>query len=160
MGMGQSQVLQFIPALRRYARALTSDTNKADDLVQDSLERALQRFHLYQEGTNLKAWLFTIMHNVYVNNVRKSSSEPNFVSYENLNSSQMNSQDMEDDVTMRDLRCALTKLPNDQKDILLLVGLEGFGYKEVSTMLDIPLGTVMSRLHRAREKLRQQMFHA
>jgi len=160
MGTGQSQVLQHIAALRRYARALTSDTNKADDLVQDSLERALQRFHLFQEGTNLKAWLFTIMHNVYVNNVRKSSSEPNFVSYDNLNSAQMDSQDIEDDVTMRDLKCALTKLPNDQKDILLLVGLEGFGYKEVSTMLDIPLGTVMSRLHRAREKLRQQMFHA
>lgn len=160
MGMGQSEVLQHITALRRYARALTSDTNKAEDLVQDSLERALQRFHLYQEGTNLKAWLFTIMHNVYVNNVRKSSSEPNFVSYDNINASQLDPQDIEDDVTIRDLKCALTKLPNDQKDILLLVGLEGFGYKEVSTMLDIPLGTVMSRLHRAREKLRQQMFHA
>jgi RNA polymerase sigma-70 factor (ECF subfamily) len=61
---------------------------------------------------------------------------------------------------MRDLTCALTKLPSDQKNVLLLVGLEGFGYKEVSSMLDIPLGTVMSRLHRAREKLRQQMHHA
>jgi RNA polymerase sigma-70 factor (ECF subfamily) len=160
MDTGNTQVLQHIPALRRYARALTSDTNRADDLVQDSLERALQRFHLYQNGTNLKAWLFTIMHNVYVNNVRKSCSEPNFVSYDTLTTSHHNTSDIDNDVTMRDLKCALTKLPNDQKNILLLVGLEGFGYKEVSHMLDIPLGTVMSRLHRAREKLRQQMFHA
>lgn len=160
MDTGKSQVLQHIPALRRYARSLTCDTTRADDLVQDSLERALQRFHLFQNGTNLKAWLFTIMHNVYVNNVRKSCSEPNFVSYDNVNTSHLYSSDIENDATMRDLNCALTKLPNDQKDILMLVGLEGFGYKEVSSMLDIPLGTVMSRLHRAREKLRQQMFHA
>lgn len=160
MDIEKSQVLQHIPALRRYARALTSDVNRADDLVQDSLERALQRFHLYQDGTNLKAWLFTIMHNVYVNKVRKSCSEPNFVPYDSLNTSHLSSSDIENDVNLRDLKCALTKLPSEQQNILLLVGLEGFGYKEVSSMLDIPLGTVMSRLHRAREKLRQHMFQA
>lgn len=154
------QVLKHIPALRRYARALTNDTTRADDLVQDSLERALQRFHLFRDGTNLKAWLFTIMHNLHVNNVRKSCNEPNFVPCDNLDTSHLQTSDIENQNAMRDLKCALTKLPNDQKNILLLVGLEGFGYKEVSHMLDIPLGTVMSRLHRAREKLRQQMFHA
>ena len=160
MDAGKQQVLEHIPALRRYARALTSDVNRADDLVQDCLERAIQRFHLYQNGTNLKAWLFTIMHNVFVNSVRKNCSEPNFVSYEHISASLSHSSTIDDDATMRDLNCALTKLPTDQKDVLLLVGLEGFGYKEVSNMLDIPLGTVMSRLHRAREKLRQQMYHA
>lgn len=153
-------VLPHIPALRRYARALTCDTNRADDLVQDSLERALQRFHLFQKGTNLKAWLFTIMHNVYVNSVRKSCSEPNFVSYDTISAALSYASNTDDEANWRDLSCALTKLPSDQKKVLLLVGLEGFGYKEVSSMLDIPLGTVMSRLHRAREKLRQHMYHA
>jgi RNA polymerase sigma-70 factor (ECF subfamily) len=153
-------VLKHIPALRRYARALTSDANRADDLVQDCLERALERFHLFKTGTNLKAWLFTIMHNVYVNSVRKHCSEPNFVSFEAITVGLSDSESIDEDVTMRDLKCALTKLPDDQKNVLLLVGLEGFGYKEVSSMLDIPLGTVMSRLHRAREKLRQHMYHA
>lgn len=150
---------QQIPSLRRYARALTQDVNLADDLVQDCLERAFSNFDRWQQGTNFRAWLFTIMHNAFINSIRRAKSAPS--SYETFDSgvhTLRRDDQHESGMLIRDLGEALSTLPDDQKEVLLLVGLEGLAYKEVSEVLGIPVGTVMSRLHRAREFLRSQVY--
>jgi len=143
---------QHIPRLRRYARALTGDRNAADDLVQDTLERALSRLHLWRQGSDLRAWLFTIMHNIYVNQTRSRIRHP----HEALDESAAEAlHDREPDwAELRDIDDALSRLPGDQRAVLLLVGLEQFTYGEAAQVLEVPLGTVMSRLSRGRERLR------
>jgi len=143
---------QHIPRLRRYARALTGDRNAADDLVQDTLERALSRLHLWRQGSDLRAWLFTIMHNIYVNQTRSRIRHP----HEALDESAAEAlHDREPDwAELRDIDDALARLPGDQRAVLLLVGLEQFTYGEAAQVLEVPLGTVMSRLSRGRERLR------
>ena len=149
----ESLVTQHIPRLRRYARALTGDRNAADDLVQDTLERALSRFHLWRAGSDLRAWLFTIMHNVYVNQTR--SRMRHLVEALDEPSADALQAREPDWAELRDIDAALARLPAEQRAVLLLVGLEQFTYEEAARMLDIPLGTVMSRLSRGRERLRQ-----
>jgi len=148
----ESPITQHIPRLRRYARALTGDRNAADDLVQDTLERALSRFHLWRQGSDLRAWLFTIMHNIYVNQIRSRVRHP----HETLDEPFADAlQAREPDWgELRDIDDALSRLPGEQRAVLLLVGLEQFTYEEAAQVLDIPLGTVMSRLSRGRERLR------
>ena len=158
MNNKKSLVEKHIPALRRYAVALTYDTSKADDLVQDCLERALRKLHLWQAGSNLKAWLFTIMHNLFINTQIRLSRLPKMVSLDAVSDTLKINGYVEQGTEIYELTVAVSKLPVDQKNVILLVGLEGFGYKEVSNILGIPLGTVMSRLHRAREKLRSQLY--
>jgi RNA polymerase sigma-70 factor (ECF subfamily) len=146
-----------IPRLRRYARALTRDVSAADDLVQDCLARALSKVHLWQAGTDLRAWLFTILHNQYVNHVRRAVREGAAVGLsetEPLLTSQPNQNKR---LELRDLERAIAKLPEEQRAVLLLVGLEGMRYEEVATVLDVPVGTIRSRLSRGREMLRQLM---
>jgi len=157
MNNTSSLVEIHIPALRRYAVALTYDTYKADDLVQDCLERALTKLHMWQVGSNLKAWLFTIMHNLFINAQVRLSRLPKMVSIDTVSDSLRFNGSLEQGTEIYDVATAVSNLPTDQKNVILLIGLEGFGYKEVSKILDIPLGTVMSRLHRAREKLRRQL---
>ncbi len=145
-----------IPRLRRYARALARDVAAADDLVQDCLTRALGKIHLWQEGTDLRAWLFTILHNQYVNQVRRSVREGAAVGLsetEPLLTRAPHQQRLE----LRDLERAITKLPEEQRSVILLVGLEGMRYEEVAEVLDVPVGTVRSRLSRGREALRRLM---
>lgn len=142
-----------IPRLRRYARALAGDRAVADDLVQDTLERAWGRLHLWRSGSDLRAWLFTIMHNLYVNQIKSSSSEWN-VQLKNRESELPVRATQEDHLEIRDLEAALRRLPDEQREVLLLVGLEQMSYQEVAQVLAIPLGTVMSRLSRGRERLR------
>jgi len=158
MNNKKSLVEKHIPALRRYAVALTYDTSKADDLVQDCLERALRKLHLWQAGSNLKAWLFTIMHNLFINTQIRLSRLPKMVSLNAVSDTLKINRYVKQGTEIYELTVAVSKLPVDQKNVILLVGLEGFGYKEVSNILGIPLGTVMSRLHRAREKLRTQLY--
>jgi RNA polymerase sigma-70 factor (ECF subfamily) len=148
----ESAVTQHIPRLRRYARALTGDRSTADDLVQDTLERALTRFHLWRQGSDLRAWLFTIMHNIYVNQARSRGRHP----HETLDEPFADAlQAREPDWgELRDIDDALSRLPAEQRAVLLLVGLEQFTYEEAAQVLDVPLGTVMSRLSRGRERLR------
>jgi RNA polymerase sigma-70 factor (ECF subfamily) len=148
----ESAITQHIPRLRRYARALTGDRNAADDLVQDTLERALTRFQLWRQGSDLRAWLFTIMHNIFVNQVRSRLRHP----HEALDDSAADAQPARepDWAELRDIDDALSRLPGEQRAVLLLVGLEQFTYEEAARVLDIPLGTVMSRLSRGRERLR------
>lgn len=144
-----------IPSLRRYARVLTGSPDEADDLVRDCLARAWSRVHLWQEGSDLRKWLFAIMHNQYVNSVRRSARTPPTVTFDDVEPSLAQRDQSTDVLHVRDLKVAFEKLPADQRQVLALVSLEGMSYQEVALMLDVPLGTVMSRLHRARQKLRK-----
>ncbi len=147
-------LVALIPRLRRYARALVGDRAAADDLVQDTLERAWTKLHLFRRGTDLRAWLFTVMHNVHVNQVR-AARPTDALDDEMPELAQRASQG--DALLVRDLERALAALPVAQREVLLLVALEDLSYEETARVLGIPIGTVMSRLARAREKLRGLM---
>ncbi len=146
-----------IPRLRRYARALTRDMVAADDLVQDCLTRALGKLHLWQRGTDLRAWLFTILHNQYVNYVRRSVREGAMVGLSDTEPLLTRAPQQGSRLELRDLERAIAKLPEEQRSAILLVGLEGLRYEEVAAVLDVPVGTVRSRLSRGREALRRLM---
>jgi RNA polymerase sigma-70 factor (ECF subfamily) len=148
------RLVDLIPRLRRYARALVGDRTTADDLVQDTLERAWAKLHLYRRGTDLRAWLFTVMHNVHVNRIRATRA----VDPLEDDMPELAQPPREPDALLvRDLDRAIGRLPADQRAVLLLVTLEEMSYEEVARTLGIPIGTVMSRLSRAREKLRAMM---
>jgi RNA polymerase sigma-70 factor, ECF subfamily len=155
------RIVAEIPRLRRYARALTHNTTAADDLVQDCLTRALSKIHLWQDGTNLRAWLFTILHNQYVNEVRRSVRAGTVVSLSDTEPEPepalTRAPDQGKRLELRDLERALAKLPEEQRSALLLAGIEGMQYEEVAAVLDVPLGTIRSRLSRGRAALRQLM---
>jgi RNA polymerase sigma factor (sigma-70 family) len=147
-------LIELIPRLRRYARALVGERAAADDLVQDTLERAWSKLHLYRRGTDLRAWLFTVMHNVHVNRLRAARpTDP--LEDEMPELAQRATQG--DALVVRDLERAVAALPVAQRQVLLLVALEDLSYEETARVLEIPIGTVMSRLARAREKLRLLM---
>lgn len=153
----QRLIIDQIPALRRYARALTGERHAADELVQDSLERAWSRFHLWRPGTDVRAWLFTIMHNLYANAVRKAKRAPAYAPLAEADRMSPIPSNAEAGIEVSNLIQALASLPDGQRETLLLVSLEGLTYEQVSQVLGIPIGTVMSRLSRAREQLRQTM---
>ena len=148
-----TRVNELIPRLRRYARALTGERSAADDLVQDTLERAWIKLHLWRTGSDLRAWLFTIMHNVHVNQVRSKSSAATLPLDDDLPDSPVRPTQA-DMLEVRDIDTALKRLPVAQREVLLLVALEHLSYQETADALGIPIGTVMSRLARARERLR------
>ena len=153
--MDQAALTPHIPRLRRYARALVGDRYAADDLVQDTLERAMNKFHLWRPGSDLRAWLFAIMHNVYVNQLRSRAARPETA----LDEGDLLAQGVPDAdrLEIRDMQTAIAALPAEQREVILLVALEQLSYAEVSRALGIPMGTVMSRLFRARERLRGQL---
>jgi RNA polymerase sigma-70 factor (ECF subfamily) len=148
-------IVQHIPSLRRYARALVGVHGDADDLVQECLERALSRWHLFSPDRPLRPWLFAIMHNQFISSrrrdARRGASEP--LDGEDARLSVPAGQEAR--VAMHELADALAELPAEQREVVLLVGLEGMSYAEVGAILAIPLGTVMSRLSRGRERLRE-----
>jgi RNA polymerase sigma-70 factor (ECF subfamily) len=144
-----------IPRLRRYARALTRDVVSADDLVQDCLTRALGKLHLWQEGSDLRAWLFTILHNQYVNHVRRAVREGAAVALNENEPMLSRAPQQGRRLELRDLERAIARLPEEQRSVILLVGLEGMRYEEVAAVLDVPVGTIRSRLSRGREALRR-----
>jgi RNA polymerase sigma factor (sigma-70 family) len=148
-------LLTWVPRLRRYARALAGNRDDADDLVQDTLERAWSRSGLWRGVTDMRAWLFGIMHNLHVDGVRRP---------------QLHTVVMDDDtpevpvaptqgerLAVLDLQAALDRLPIEQREIVLLIALEDMAYADVAKTLGIPIGTVMSRLSRGRERLRALM---
>jgi len=145
-------IVPYIPNLRRYARALVGDRDGADDLVQDTLERAVRKFHLWRPG-DLRAWLFSIMHNVFVNQL-KSRKIPADVEIDDTFAAPVSSVTRTD---VMDLQRALGTLAPEQREVVLLVALEDMSYADVSRALGIPMGTVMSRLSRGRERLRRVM---
>ena len=144
-----------IPRLRRYARALTRDVVTADDLVQDCLSRALGKLHLWQEGSDLRAWLFTILHNQYVNHIRRAVREGVSVGLTEGEPLLSRPPQQGKRLELRDLGRAIVKLPEEQRLVVLLIGLEGMRYEEVASVLGVPVGTVRSRLSRGRDTLRK-----
>jgi RNA polymerase sigma-70 factor (ECF subfamily) len=154
----RQKIEEHIPNLRRYARALVRDATGADDLVQECLTRALVKFHLWREGSDLRAWLFTILHNQYVNQVRRSVREGATVELSEITPLLLSrSASQEKCLELRDLDRALGRLPAEQRAAILLVGLEGMSYVDAAAVLGIPAGTVRSRLSRGRDALRELM---
>lgn len=150
--MDSRAILAELPRLRRYARAMVGERAAADDLVQDTLEKAWARLSQWRAGSDLRAWLFSIMHNLRVDQLRRPglSTSPMDDEYFELPTRATQTDRLE----VRDLESALARLPEEQREVLLLVALEELSYAEVSSVLGIPAGTVMSRLSRGRERLR------
>lgn len=156
--MDRSELVAQIPSLRRYARVLTGDAWAADDLVQDTLERACSKWRLWTAGSNLRAWLFTLMHNQFVNQLRRAvrqSAAGTRVDVDDVDH-ELQATGVAPDLTLDIERCLL-RLPEDQRAVLLLVSVEDLSYDEVARITGVPLGTVMSRLSRARSRLRELM---
>lgn len=150
-------ILELLPRLRRYARFLVrGDTSRADDLVQDCVERALGRLHQWRKDSDLRAWLFTIMHNLHVNQIRRLLSAPDSTPlHDDMTTAEtFNGEGL---VYLRQLSRMMNELPAEQREVLYLVAVEGLRYREVATLLNIPDGTVMSRLARARDALRERL---
>jgi RNA polymerase sigma-70 factor, ECF subfamily len=144
-----------IPRLRRYARALSGTDMDADDLVQETLARALSHVDQWTNGESPRKWLFSILHNHYVDLLRRSARRPAHVS---IDAGDFAPTTLASDAGIRrDLDQGLQSLSEEQRQVLLLVGLEGMSYAETADLLDIPIGTVMSRLARGRERLRVLM---
>jgi RNA polymerase sigma-70 factor (ECF subfamily) len=146
-----------IPRLRRYARALTHDVFRADDLVQDTLLRAIAQQHRSRYDSNLRAWLFTIMHNQNVNGVRRSVREGVAVEFDDKWPFPTTATDPTGRLSLRDLDRALACISEEQRRVILLIGLEGTSYQEAAVILEVPVGTIRSRVFRGRELLRKLM---
>ena len=145
----------LIPALRRYARALMRDASEADDIVQDCLERAVGGWSRRRAEGDSRTWIFTILHNVAMNRLDQLRRRGRHLPIEDAAPAALSRPPtQEDSIGRRDLLRALSDLPEEQRTIMLLVSVEGLSYAEVAQILDIPPGTVMSRLSRGRERMR------
>ena len=155
------ELLAAIPRLRRYARVLAGDAARADDLVQETLARAWEKRRLWQAGTDLRAWMFTIMHNVFVNQRASASREANQVSLDADTESGRSAWQVPVQpqqftrVELVELLQHVGRLPVEQRETLLLAAVEELKYEEIAATMSVPVGTVMSRLSRARDKLRR-----
>lgn len=163
------EIIPHMDALYNFALRLTTDPNDAEDLVQDTIVKAYRFFSSYEKGTNAKAWMFRILKNSFINNYRKSSKKPNQVDYDEVSSyyesiraestdtsdleNLMFRELMDDDVTM-----ALSRLPEDFRTVVMLCDVEGYTYEEIANMLDVPIGTIRSRLHRGRNLLKTELI--
>jgi RNA polymerase sigma factor (sigma-70 family) len=151
------QVEPLIPALRRYARALVRNRANADDLVQDCLERAVRRWHQHRDG-EVRAWLFAILHNLAVDQFRKVAARSRHVAIDETREDDFGEAAVQEHRLMyQDVLNKLAKLPEEQRSVLLLVAVEDLSYADAAKVLNVPLGTVMSRLSRARERLQQEI---
>lgn len=151
------QIVEQIPHLRRFSVALLRDRTKADDLVQDTIVRALVKSDSFTEGTNLRAWLFTIMRNLFVSQGRRYSARP-MLQVVDSDTTQVSVPASQTDVlSLKELEQAVALLPEAQRITLLLIGLEGCSYEEAAEITGVPVGTVRSRLSRAREALRRNL---
>jgi len=148
-------LLTWVPRLRRYARALAGNRDDADDLVQDTLERAWARAALWRGVTDMRGWLFSIMHNLHVDGVRRPRLATQAIDDDTPELATAPTQG--ERLAVLDLQAALDQLPIEQKEIVLLVALEDMAYADIAKTLGIPIGTVMSRLSRGRERLRALM---
>jgi RNA polymerase sigma-70 factor (ECF subfamily) len=148
-------IAAILPRLRRYAQKLTRDSEDADDLVQDCIARALEKAHLWQPGTNLRAWLFTILHNEHIDRVQHAARVGFKVEWnEHLPALSCSSNQMEH-MEFRELEAAVKLLSEDQREAILLTTLTPWNYEEVATMCNVPVGTIRSRLSRGRATLRR-----
>ena len=165
----QNVVMPHKNDLYNYALAIARNSDDAQDLVQETYFKAYKNYHQFEGGTNSKAWMFMILKNTFINNYRKLKREPSKVDYdeiediyENIKSEQSKDNNLDLDFYNNlfddDLSSALAKLPEKMKEIFLLCDLEGYSYEEISEIVDIPIGTVRSRLHRARKLLQDELF--
>jgi RNA polymerase sigma-70 factor, ECF subfamily len=148
------EILALLPRLTRYAWVLTRDAVAAEDLVQDCLTRAFGKIHLWEHGTDLRAWLFTILHHLHISQTRRNARERATVELQKSSRNSARSPSQTVRLELRDLERALARLPEEQRSVILLVGLEGMGYDEAASVVNIPVGTVRSRVARGRETLR------
>jgi RNA polymerase sigma-70 factor (ECF subfamily) len=152
-------IVGCIPHLRRYARALTRDREEADDLVQDTLERAWKHVHRWRGESDMRRWLFAILHNVHVNHLRRQRRAPPKAPLEDaVDTVALGSAEMSEEV--RSVGRAFQELPGDHREVLVLVAVEQLSYRQTAELLGIPIGTVMSRLSRARDGLRSALLAA
>lgn len=163
------EIIPHLDALYNFGLRLTSDPNDAEDLVQDTIVKAYRFFSSYEKGTNAKAWLFRILKNSYINNYRKKSKKPQEVDYDEVSSfyetiraERTDTSDLEDkmfrDLIDDDISQALDEIPEDFRTVVLLCDVEDFTYEEIANMLDVPIGTIRSRLHRGRNLLKAQLM--
>lgn len=160
----ENEVVPHMPALKSFALKMTNDIEDADDLLQDTMLKAFRFFDKFEKGTNSKAWLFQIMKNSFINNYRKNVKQPSKVDYEDVQNFYENIKaediktthfqgDAFSDVLTDEIADALAKLPDDFRTIVFLSDIEGYTYEEIADFMDCPIGTVRSRLHRARKML-------
>lgn len=148
------EIEALLPRLKRYARVLTHDPVAADDLVQECVTRALGKIHLWEQGTDLRAWLFTILHHQHVSLTRRDARRHASVESQKPHFSLASAPNQTARLELRDLERAIAKLPEEQRSVILLVGMSGMGYDEAASMANLPVGTVRSRVARGREALR------
>ncbi len=156
----RSQLQDCLPDLWRYAYALTRDRNMADDLVQDCAERALRKRDLWKQTGALKPWLMKMLLNLYRNQLRTQSRRPQLVAMDDMHHDPAAPDALDQKLALSQTARAIKKLPDDQREALLLIVLGGVSYKQAAVALNVPLGTLMSRLGRARAKLRDLMADA
>lgn len=160
----EKEAMPHMNALYNFALRMTGDPDDADDLVQETYLKAFRFFDKFEKGTNCKAWLFRILKNSYINDYRKHSKEPSKVDYEdienfyeNIKSSDVKSSHLTEDVYNNllddEVSAAISSLPEDFRTVIILSDIEGFTYEEIADFVDVPIGTVRSRLHRARKML-------
>jgi len=154
------QLEDEIPHLRRYARSLTHETERADDLVQDCLERAIQRFHQFQPGTDLRCWLFTILKHGFIDRQRTKARRGVHIPLEDWSSSASHKAEQPDQLEVKDVLEALDHLRREERDVIDFVVFKGMRYRDVSEKLDVAVGTIKSRLARARHSLAELTVHA
>jgi RNA polymerase sigma-70 factor, ECF subfamily len=133
---------------------MVHDPVAADDLVQDCLVRALGKIHLWERGTDLRAWLFTILHNQHISLARQAARQRDIIELQKYKPGSAPSPSQMVTLELRDLKRAIARLPEEQRSVILLVGLEGMRYEEVASIVNLPVGTVRSRVSRGRETLR------
>ena len=150
-----NEIVALIPRVERYARALMRDVVGADDLVQDCLARALEKIHLWQPGTDLRAWLFTILYRQYISHARRDARHRENVELQEADPRLVVAPNQTARLELHDLERCLAGLPEEQRSVLLLIGLEGMGYAEAAGVVRSPVGTVRSRVARGRESLRK-----
>lgn len=169
----EAEAISYIDSLYRTALRMTGNASDAEDLVQETFLRAFRSLHQFKEGTNLRAWLFRIMTNAFINEYRKRTRRPSssslddiedFYLYDHLIDSGIQPMDERPEdivlgrMTADDVIGALDDLSDDFRQVVLLADVEGFSYREIAEILDIPVGTVMSRLFRARRKLQKGLY--
>lgn len=165
----EKEAVPHLNAVYNFALRMTGDEDDADDLVQETYLKAFRFFDKFEKGTNCKAWLFRILKNSFINDYRKTTKEPNKVDYddiqnfyENIKADEVETQHYEEDAFSNllddEISKAISELPEDFRTVVILSDIEGFTYEEIADFVDIPVGTVRSRLHRARKMLYVQLF--
>lgn len=165
----ENETVPHQDALYNYALKIARNADDAQDLLQETYYKAFKNYHQFENGTNSKAWMFMILKNTFINNYRKIKREPAKLDYdeiediyENIKSDQAKDNNLDldfyNDLLDDELSAALSKIPSKMKEVFLLCDLEGYTYEEIAEITDIPIGTVRSRLHRARKLLQDELF--